>query len=62
MNVYEIYKLSKKILKLYEELDHYNWEIRCRKELHPSDEIEYDKIKAKISKLENKLKNHLLNR
>lgn len=62
MNILEIYRVSKKILKLYEELDHYDWEIHCNDELHPSDELKYDKIKAKIAKLEKKLKNHLQSR
>lgn len=62
LDIEKIYKISKKILDLEEELDHYDWEIFREKELDPDDEIRYQKLEAKRDKLKEKLKNHLLNR
>ena len=63
MDIEKIYKISKKILKLEEELDLYDEEFLISdRELAPDDVTHYQKLEVKRNKLKEKLKNHLLNR
>lgn len=62
MDIGKIYEISKKILKIEVELDHYNWQIFREKELDPDEDSEYNSLIAKRNKLAKKLKKCLLNR
>lgn len=63
LDIEKIYKISKKILKIEEELDLYAEEFLISdRELDPDEVTHHQKLEAKRDKLKEKLKNHLLNR
>lgn len=59
MDIAKIHKLSKKIQKIEEELEHYEWDFLMDNEVDEDDVAEYDELKAKRAKLLNKLKSLL---
>lgn len=63
LDIEKIYRISKKILKIEEELVLYAEEFLVSdRGLDPDEVTHYQKLEAKRDKLKEKLKNHSLNR
>ena len=59
MDIVKIHKLSKKILKVEEELEHYSWDFLMGNDADEGDMAEYYELKDKLAKLLNKLNKEL---